>query len=87
MKIDRNIFQLANLGLLEPRFKPKYFSFEQDANLTPTALGLELFARCQGHRGAPHEYYAAIDPPAAPPTEKLEPPPINPEPAAENPES
>jgi hypothetical protein len=20
---------------------------------------LELFARCQGHRGAPHDYYAA----------------------------
>lgn len=59
MKIDRNIFQLANLGLLEPRLKSKYFNFEQDANLTPTALGLELFARCQGHRGAPHDYYAA----------------------------
>jgi len=58
MKIDRNIFQLANLGLLEPRVKSKYFNFEQEANLTPTALGLELFARCQGHRGAPHDYYA-----------------------------
>ncbi len=65
MKIDRNIFQLANLGLLEPRLKSKYFNFEQDANLTPTALGLELFARCQGHRGAPHEYYAAQAPPAS----------------------
>jgi hypothetical protein len=59
MKIDRNIFQLSLLGLLEPRSKSKFFSFDQDANLTPTALGLELFARCQGHRGAPHEYYAA----------------------------
>ena len=59
MKIDRNIFQLALLGLLEPRVKSKYFNFEQEANLTPTALGLELFARCQGHRGAPHDYYAA----------------------------
>ena len=59
MKIDRNIFQLSLLGLLEPRIKSKYFNFEQEANLTPTALGLELFARCQGHRGAPHDYYAA----------------------------
>ena len=59
MKIDRNIFQLSLLGLLEPRVKSKYFNFEQEANLTPTALGLELFARCQGHRGAPHDYYAA----------------------------
>lgn len=57
-KIDRNILQLSILGLLEPRNKAKYFSYDQDANLTPTALGLELFARCQGHRGAPHEYFA-----------------------------
>ncbi|HKD62222.1 MAG TPA: hypothetical protein VKB47_17295 [Terracidiphilus sp.] len=60
MKIDRNLFQLANLGLLEPRIKNKYFNFDQDANLTPTALGLELFARGQGHRGAPHDYYSAL---------------------------
>jgi hypothetical protein len=66
MKIDRNIFQLALLGLFEPRVKPKYFSFDQDANLSPTALGLELFARCQGHRGAPQDYYAAQERVAAP---------------------
>jgi hypothetical protein len=58
-KIDRNILQLSILGLLEPREKAKYFSFAQVANLTPTALGLELYARCQGHRGSPSEYYAA----------------------------
>lgn len=58
MKIDRNIFQLALLGLFEPRVKPKYFSYDGDANLSPTALGLELFARCQGYRGAPQDYYA-----------------------------
>ena len=58
-KIDRNILQLSILGLLEPREKAKYFSFAQTANLTPTALGLELYARCQGHRGAPFEFYAA----------------------------
>ncbi len=57
-KIDRNILQLSILGLLEPREKAKYFSFAQTANLTPTALGLELYARCQGHRGAPFEYYS-----------------------------
>jgi hypothetical protein len=57
-KIDRNLLQLSILGLLEPRNKAKYFSFDQDANLQPTALGLELYARCQGHRGSPHEYFA-----------------------------
>ena len=58
-KIDRNLLQLSILGLLEPRNKAKYFSFDQDANLQPTALGLELYARCQGYRGSPHEYFAA----------------------------
>lgn len=57
-KIDRNILQLSILGLLEPREKAKYFSFAQTANLTPTALGLELYARCQGHRGAPFDFYS-----------------------------
>jgi len=66
MKIDRNIFQLSLLGLFEARVKPKYFSFDQNANLSPTALGLELFARCQGHRGAPQDYYAALQKVAAP---------------------
>jgi hypothetical protein len=66
MKIDRNIFQLAILGLFEPRVKPKYFSFDQNANLSPTALGLELFARCQGYRGAPQDFYAAQAKIAAP---------------------
>jgi hypothetical protein len=75
MKIDRNIFQLANLGLLEPRLKSKYFNFEQDANLTPTALGLELFARCQGHRGAPHDYYAS-EGKLPPSTESSQPRPV-----------
>jgi hypothetical protein len=69
-KIDRNILQLSILGLLEPREKAKYFSFAQTANLTPTALGLELYARCQGHRGAPFEYYAQRDKSAEPAQQK-----------------
>ncbi len=66
MKIDRNIFQLSVMGLFEPRVKPRFFSFEQEANLSPTPLGLELFARCQGYRGSPHEYYAAREKSALP---------------------
>jgi hypothetical protein len=57
MKIDRNLLQLADLGLVEPRIKSKYFSFEEDANITPTAFGLEMYARCHGHRGAPQQFY------------------------------
>jgi hypothetical protein len=57
MKIDRNLLQLADLGLMEPRNKSKYFSFTEAANLHPTTLGLELYARCHGHRGEAHTFY------------------------------
>jgi hypothetical protein len=72
-KIDRNILQLSILGLLEPREKAKYFSFAQIANLTPTALGLELYARCQGHRGSPSEYFAAQQNYSASPDQQADP--------------
>lgn len=78
-KIDRNILQLSILGLLEPREKAKYFSFAQTANLTPTALGLELYARCQGHRGAPFEYYATQPSESAKPAEEKPPQSDNPQ--------
>jgi len=71
-KIDRNILQLSILGLLEAREKAKYFSFAQTANLTPTSLGLELYARCQGHRGAPFEFYATQKDKSAEPKEQKE---------------
>ncbi|MBS1806496.1 MAG: hypothetical protein JST28_24390 [Acidobacteria bacterium] len=77
-KIDRNILQLSILGLLEPREKAKYFSFAQTANLTPTALGLELYARCQGHRGAPFEFYATQQSNPSIPEEKPKPEDLQP---------
>src|SRR6266568_1623578 len=42
MRIDRNITQLFDLGLIEQRVKSKYFTWTEDANVTPTPLGLEM---------------------------------------------
>ena len=67
MKIDRNLLQLSDLGLLEPRIKSKYFVFTDEANLHPTSLGLELYARCHGHRGEALGFYDLSSPPPAPP--------------------
>jgi hypothetical protein len=57
MRIDRNITQLFDLGLIEPRVKSKYFTWTEDANVTPTSLGLEMFARCHGYLGAPSDFF------------------------------
>jgi hypothetical protein len=58
IKIDRNLFQMCLLGLLEERAKGKFFQFSEDATVTPTSLGLEMYARCNGHRGSIKEFYA-----------------------------
>jgi hypothetical protein len=58
IKIDRNLLQLSDHGLLEPRVKSKYFSFEEDAILTATPFGLAMYARCHGHRGTPQQFYS-----------------------------
>jgi hypothetical protein len=57
MKIDRNLLQLFDLGLLPERVKSSFFSFSEDADITPTPFALELFARCSGHRGATQDFY------------------------------
>jgi hypothetical protein len=57
MRVDRNLTQLSDLGLIYQRVKSKYFTWAEDANVTPTSLGLEMYARCQGHIGAASDYY------------------------------
>src|ERR1019366_2263601 len=57
VKIDRNLLQLSDLALIAVREKSKFFSYTEEANITPTSIGLELFARCNGHRGAAREFY------------------------------
>ncbi len=57
IKIDRNLLQLFDLGLIPTRLKSQFFSFSEDANITPTPFALEFFARCSGHRGSPHDFY------------------------------
>jgi hypothetical protein len=60
LRIDRNLTQLFDLGLIEKREKSKYFTPTDDANITPTPRGLEMYARCHGFRGPVHEFYGLI---------------------------
>ncbi len=46
--VEQDLNHLHHLGLLEPTARANSFEHLVDANITPTALGLKLFARCSG---------------------------------------
>lgn len=56
-RIDRDLEHISDFGLLEKRIKSSFFMQESEINVTPTSLGLELNARCHGHRGPLQEFY------------------------------
>ncbi len=64
LRIERDLEHLAHLGLTERTIRPPSFLPLEEANITPTTLGLELYARCSGHRGAPQEFYGVVAPDA-----------------------
>jgi hypothetical protein len=56
--IERDIQHLTELGLIEKSVKWRFFSLLDQAVITPTAISLELYARCHGHRRAVGEFFA-----------------------------
>lgn len=58
--VERDIQQLVDLGLIERAVKWKFFSQMEEANITPTPVALELYARCHGHRGEVADFYDAL---------------------------
>ena len=63
-KIDRDLEHLAELGLIVQRDKQHIFSLLKEADIAPTGLGLDLFARCNAHRGSARDFYGPIEAPA-----------------------
>jgi hypothetical protein len=59
--IERDIQHLTELGLIEKSVKWRFFSLLDQAVVTPTAISLELYARCHGHRRAVGEFFAESD--------------------------
>ena len=60
LRIERDLEHLFDLGLIAKSVKtPSLLPIEQ-ADITPSSLGLQLYARCNGHRGAPQDFYAAV---------------------------
>ena len=54
-RLDRELDHLRVLGMIQGGFDPNNPSLIVD--LTPTALALNMYVRCQGSRSAPSEYF------------------------------
>jgi len=63
VRIDRDLQHMAELGLIERREKSTFFSQISDARITPTSLGLEIYARCNGQRGT-KKFYGLVPHPS-----------------------
>jgi PilZ domain len=57
LRMGRTLLHLSELGLLEERLRTSMFIPVEGLNLTPTSLGLALFARCNGFPGEPKAFY------------------------------
>ncbi|HUX43736.1 MAG TPA: PilZ domain-containing protein [Terracidiphilus sp.] len=56
-KNDRDLGHLYLQGFLDQRKRALALLPVDEANLTPTSLGLEFYARCKGHTGPIKEFY------------------------------
>lgn len=57
LRMGRTLQHLSELGLLEERFRTSMFIPVEGLNVTPTSLGLALFARCNGFPREPNAFY------------------------------
>ena len=65
IQLERDLERLSQLGLVEAEIDGSLGSSRAEPailNVTPTRLALELFARCNGHRGAADDLFAAAPP-------------------------
>ncbi|WP_109486731.1 PilZ domain-containing protein [Occallatibacter savannae] len=57
IKLDRELNYMADIGLIAPREKSAFFQQMTDTTIALTNLGLQLYARCNGHRGTAQNFY------------------------------
>jgi hypothetical protein len=57
IKLDRELNYMAEVGVIAHREKSAFFQQIADTTVAPTGLGLELYARCNGHRGTAQGFY------------------------------
>jgi hypothetical protein len=59
-RLDRELDHLRSLDIVNAGMNP----YEREADITPSALGLHMYVRCQGSRKSPVEFFG-LDMPAA----------------------
>lgn len=57
--IERDVQHLVEMGLIERCVKWRFFYPIDKADITPTNLALELYARCRAYRGDVADFYAS----------------------------
>lgn len=57
VRAHRDLEHLADLGLVTMTVRSSSFTPIEGTDLAPTSVGLQLFARCNGHRGATQDFY------------------------------
>ncbi len=57
LRVGRALQHLCELGLIEERVKSSMLLPVEGVGMTPTELGLQLFARCNGHVGTLESFY------------------------------
>jgi hypothetical protein len=57
IKIERELEHMSEMGLIAERVKSTFFTPITETQIEPTSLGLELYARCNGHRGTAQGFY------------------------------
>jgi len=56
-RLDRELDHLRSLGLLDAHTGFKMHAQDKIADVTPSTLGLQMFARCRGCRGSPEAFF------------------------------
>lgn len=64
-KLALDLKRLVELGLLVRRDSHAFLALQREADVTPTSLGLQFFARCHAHRGSPQDFFGPPVEPAA----------------------
>jgi PilZ domain-containing protein len=57
IKLDRELHYMTDIGIIAPREKSAFFQQMTDTTIALTNLGLQLYARCNGHRGSTQSFY------------------------------
>lgn len=57
---ERDIQHLSHLGLFEQSLRSRSLLSAKNVDMTPSVLGLTLYARCNGHSGSLADFYMAV---------------------------